>query len=228
MESIRRKNGANTQYQFWIQDDGAIEISSEKFFHQKSITSTITSVRAQIVSKPEYYGWSSSCLYEKDDTKFLDALLKYSDEYFLFHWWWIRSSPKDSTERREENRDWILQLMKASGEKKWSKHPIPILDTRWWRHRNFQWKILSSKNQLPHHNPVASTDCFKTWILWMEFVLSLWKRRHKISRCSFWKYSDEYFCSIDEKFGRVQKTRPNGENVCPDSITSPFIFGWQF
>ena len=33
------KNGANTQYQFWIQDDGAIEISIEKFFHQKDVTS---------------------------------------------------------------------------------------------------------------------------------------------------------------------------------------------
>lgn len=35
MKEAGAKNNANTQYQFWIQDDGAEEIRSEKFFLQK-------------------------------------------------------------------------------------------------------------------------------------------------------------------------------------------------
>jgi putative transposase len=74
MKETGEKNGANTQYQFWIQDDGAIEISSEKFFHQKINYLHYNPVRAQIVLQPEDYGWSSARLYKKDDTKFLDSL----------------------------------------------------------------------------------------------------------------------------------------------------------
>jgi putative transposase len=74
MKETGEKNGVNTQYQFWIQDDGAIEISSEKFFHQKINYLHYNPVRAQIVLQPEDYGWSSARLYKKDDTKFLDSL----------------------------------------------------------------------------------------------------------------------------------------------------------
>ena len=50
--------------------------------------------------------------------------------------------------------------MKASGDQKnGAKYPISILDSRWWSYRNFQWKILSSKINYLHHNPVRSTNC---------------------------------------------------------------------
>jgi len=35
MKAAGAQNNANTQYQFWIQDDGAEEIQSDKFFFTK-------------------------------------------------------------------------------------------------------------------------------------------------------------------------------------------------
>ncbi len=74
MERNGRRNKSNVQYQFWIQDDGAIEISSEKFLHQKIDYIHNNPIRAGIVLEAGQYVWSSDRLYEADDFRFIDAV----------------------------------------------------------------------------------------------------------------------------------------------------------
>ena len=74
MKAAGIKNNANTQYQFWIQDDGAEEIQSENFFLQKLNYIHLNPVRAEIVTDACDYAWSSARLYEKDDFKLIDRI----------------------------------------------------------------------------------------------------------------------------------------------------------
>ena len=74
MKEAGAKNNANTQYQFWIQDDGAEEIVSEKFFLQKLNYIHQNPVRAEIVTDACGYVWSSARLYERNDFRWMDRL----------------------------------------------------------------------------------------------------------------------------------------------------------
>jgi REP element-mobilizing transposase RayT len=74
MKTAGTKNNANTQYQFWIQDDGAEEIQSEKFFLQKLNYIHSNPVRSEIVADACSYAWSSAQLYEKDDFRLIDRI----------------------------------------------------------------------------------------------------------------------------------------------------------
>ena len=74
MRTVGKQNNANTQYQFWIQDDGAVEITSDKFFIQKLNYIHENPVRAQIVTDFCSYAWSSARLYEKNDFRFIDRI----------------------------------------------------------------------------------------------------------------------------------------------------------
>jgi putative transposase len=74
MKAAGAKNNANTQYQFWIQDDGAEEIQSDKFFLQKLKYIHQNPVRAEIVTDARDYAWSSARLYEKDDFRLIDRM----------------------------------------------------------------------------------------------------------------------------------------------------------
>ena len=74
MKAAGTKNNANTQYQFWIQDDGAEEISSNKFFLQKLNYIHENPVREEIVTDACGYAWSSAWLYEKEDFKVIDRM----------------------------------------------------------------------------------------------------------------------------------------------------------
>ena len=74
MRTVGKHNNANTQYQFWIQDDGAVEITSDKFFIQKLNYIHENPVRAQIVTDFCCYAWSSARLYEKNDFRFIDRI----------------------------------------------------------------------------------------------------------------------------------------------------------
>jgi REP element-mobilizing transposase RayT len=74
MKAAGTKNNANTQYQFWIQDDGAEEIQSDKFFIQKLNYIHQNPVRAEIVTDACDYSWSSARLYEKDDSRLIDRI----------------------------------------------------------------------------------------------------------------------------------------------------------
>ncbi|MGV8056477.1 MAG: transposase [Smithellaceae bacterium] len=74
MRTAGKRNNANTQYQFWIQDDCAEEISTEKFFLQKLNYLHGNPVRAEIVANSCGYAWSSARLYEKDDFSFIDRI----------------------------------------------------------------------------------------------------------------------------------------------------------
>jgi len=74
MKAAGKQNNANTQYQFWIQDDGAEEISSDKFFLQKLNYLHANPVRTQIVTDACGYAWSSARLYEKDDFRLIDRI----------------------------------------------------------------------------------------------------------------------------------------------------------
>ena len=74
MKGVGMKNNANTQYQFWIQDDGAEEIHSDKFFLQKLHYIHQNPVRAEIVTDASGYAWSSAKLYEKNDFRFIDRM----------------------------------------------------------------------------------------------------------------------------------------------------------
>jgi len=74
MKAAGTKNNANTQYQFWIQDDGAEEIRSDKFFLQKLNYIHQNPVHAEIVIDACGYMWSSARLYEKDDFRLIDRM----------------------------------------------------------------------------------------------------------------------------------------------------------
>jgi len=74
MRTVGKRNNANTQYQFWIQDDGAVEITSDNFFIQKLSYIHENPVRAQIVTDFCGYAWSSARLYEKNDFRFIDRI----------------------------------------------------------------------------------------------------------------------------------------------------------
>jgi REP element-mobilizing transposase RayT len=74
MRTVGKENNANTQYQFWIQDDGAEEIQSDKFFIQKLNYIHDNPVRAGIVTDACGYVWSSARLYEKDDFSLIDRI----------------------------------------------------------------------------------------------------------------------------------------------------------
>lgn len=74
MKAAGAKNNANTQYQFWIQDDGAEEIQTGKFFLQKLQYIHQNPVRAQIVTDVCAYAWSSARLYDRNDFKLIDPL----------------------------------------------------------------------------------------------------------------------------------------------------------
>lgn len=74
MKAAGAQNNANTQYQFWIQDDGAEEIQSDKFFLQKLTYIHENPVRAQIVTDACSYAWSSARLYENNDFHLIDRL----------------------------------------------------------------------------------------------------------------------------------------------------------
>ena len=74
MRTVGKQNNANTQYQFWIQDDGAVEITGDKFFIQKLNYIHENPVRAQIVTDSCSYAWSSAKLYEENDFRFIDRI----------------------------------------------------------------------------------------------------------------------------------------------------------
>jgi len=74
MKAAGTKNNANTQYQFWIQDDGAEEIKSDKFFLQKLKYIHQNPMRAEMVIDACDYAWSSARLYEKDDFRLIDRI----------------------------------------------------------------------------------------------------------------------------------------------------------
>lgn len=75
---IMKENGirstANIQYQFWIHDDGAIEINSLHFFQQKLNYIHYNPVRTGIVDSPEKYFWSSARIYDEDSFEYIDQL----------------------------------------------------------------------------------------------------------------------------------------------------------
>lgn len=74
MKAAGTKNSANTQYQFWIQDDGAVEINSDEFFLQKLNYLHANPVRAEMVTDACAYVWSSARLYEKNDFRLIDRV----------------------------------------------------------------------------------------------------------------------------------------------------------
>lgn len=74
MKKIGSKSTTNTQYQFWIQDDGAEEIFTSKFFQQKLDYIHYNPVRAEIVLDPIHYAWSSARLTENDDYRFINPI----------------------------------------------------------------------------------------------------------------------------------------------------------
>jgi putative transposase len=74
MKNTGEQNNANMQYQFWIQNDGAEEISSDKFFFQKLNYIHENPIRAGIVDDACGYAWSSAKLYEKEDFNFIDRI----------------------------------------------------------------------------------------------------------------------------------------------------------
>jgi len=74
MKAAGMKNNANTQYQFWIQDDGAEEIQSDKFFLQKLNYIHQNPVRAEIVTDACGYAWSSARLYKKNDFRLIEQM----------------------------------------------------------------------------------------------------------------------------------------------------------
>ncbi|MEI6222679.1 MAG: transposase [bacterium] len=74
MQQHGSSNPSNTQYQFWIQDDGAIEIRSDAFLKQKLEYIHNNPVRAGIVERaPDYY-WSSARMFEQDVFLEIDRL----------------------------------------------------------------------------------------------------------------------------------------------------------
>ena len=74
MRKIGRKNKANVQYQFWIQNDGAKEIYSDNFLEQKMEYIHLNPVKAGMVTEPEHYLYSSARFYAKNDFHFIDKL----------------------------------------------------------------------------------------------------------------------------------------------------------
>jgi len=69
-----RQSGVNVQYQFWIHDDGAVELHSDHFLRQKMNYLHENPVRAGIVDDAAQYCWSSARLYERDNTELIDLL----------------------------------------------------------------------------------------------------------------------------------------------------------
>ena len=68
------KNPLNTRHQLWIQDDGAKEIVSESFLHQKVDYLHQNPVRAGLVTEAKAYYWSSARLIEADDYGHIDRI----------------------------------------------------------------------------------------------------------------------------------------------------------
>jgi putative transposase len=74
MRTAGSQNKANKQYQFWVQDDWAEEIRSDKFFLQKLNYIHENPVRADIVTDACGYRWSSARLYAKNDFTVIDKI----------------------------------------------------------------------------------------------------------------------------------------------------------
>ena len=98
--------------------DGAIEISSEKFFSSKSITSIHNLCEHRLFQNLNIMDGVRPVSMKKDDTKFLDTLWKYSDEYFFVPL--MRNSVESKTRPNGEEKKTEIgyyNSWKASGEK---------------------------------------------------------------------------------------------------------------